>query len=48
MKKVLINYIQKPKFDEIYTPRYAIEPLIKYLPKQLIFEKLEKVDESNV
>ena len=33
MKKALINYIQNPKFDELYTPKYAIEPLIKYLPK---------------
>lgn len=33
MKKALINYIQKPKFDDIYTPDYAIKPLLKYIPK---------------
>ena len=33
MKKAMINYIQKPKFDDIYTPAYAIKPLLKYIPK---------------
>ena len=33
MKKAMINYIQKPKFDDIYTPDYAIIPLLKYIPK---------------
>lgn len=32
MKKALINYVQNPKNDELYTPRYAIEPLMKYIP----------------
>ena len=31
LKKSLINYIQNGKNDELYTPNYAIEPLIKYL-----------------
>ena len=31
MKKAMINYIQNPKNDELYTPEYAIKPLIKYL-----------------
>lgn len=31
MKKAMINYIQNLKNDELYTPSYAIEPLIKYL-----------------
>lgn len=31
MKKTLINYIKNPKFDNLYTPKYAIEPLLKYL-----------------
>ena len=29
----LINYIQNDKFDDIYTPTYAITPLLKYIPK---------------
>ena len=33
MKKALINYIQKEKTDDIYTPPYAIDPLLKYIPK---------------
>ena len=33
MKKTMINYIQKEKFDDIYTPSYAIKPLLKYIPK---------------
>ena len=31
MKKALINYIQNEKFDDIYTPSYAIKPLLKYI-----------------
>ena len=33
MKKAMINYIQKEKFDDIYTPSYAIEPLLEFIPK---------------
>ena len=33
MKKALINYIKKDKYDDIYTPSYAIKPLLKYIPK---------------
>ena len=33
MKKALINYIKKEKFDDCYTPAYAIKPLLKYIPK---------------
>ncbi len=35
MKKAMIDYIQKPKFDDIYTPSYAIKPLLKYIPKNI-------------
>ena len=35
MKKALINYIQNDKFDDIYTPAYAIKPLLKYIPKEI-------------
>lgn len=31
MKKAMIDYMQKQKSDELYTPEYAIKPLIKYL-----------------
>ena len=33
MKQAMINYIQKEKYDEIYTPEYAIKPLLEYIPK---------------
>ena len=35
MKKAMINYIQKEKFDNIYTPEYAIKPLLEYIPKNI-------------
>lgn len=33
MKKAMINYIKKEKIDDIYTPEYAIEPLLEFIPK---------------
>ena len=30
----MIDYVKKEKFDDIYTPAYAIKPLLKYLPKE--------------
>lgn len=33
MKKAMIDYMQKTKFDDLYTPAYAIKPLLKYIPK---------------
>lgn len=48
MKKTMINYIQNPKFDELYTPRYAIEPLIKYLPKDKIIWECTDYGNSNI
>ena len=32
----MINYIQNPKNDELYTPKYAIEPLMKYVPDNIV------------
>ena len=29
----MINYITSPKFDDLYTPSYAIEPLLEYIPR---------------
>lgn len=31
MKKAMIDYIQNIKNDELYTPEYAIKPLLKYI-----------------
>lgn len=33
MKQAMIDYTQKPKGDEFYTPKYAVTPLLKYLLK---------------
>ena len=38
MKQAMINYMQNIKNDELYTPEYAIKPLLKYLPKNIIEE----------
>ena len=55
MKKAMINYIKNPKNDELYTPTYAIEPLIKYLvdlennlQRNLIIWECTDYGESNI
>ena len=48
MKKAMIDYIQKPKFDEIYTPEYAIKPLLKYLPKNIVIWECTDYGQSNI
>lgn len=35
MKQAMINYIKNEKFDNIYTPEYAIKPLLKYIPNNI-------------
>ncbi len=32
MKQAMIDYMQKPKNDNLYTPEEAVRPLLKYLP----------------
>lgn len=49
MKKPMINYIKaKNKNDELYTPVYAINPLIKYIPKNKIIWECTDYGESNI
>ena len=36
MKQAMINYIKNEKYDELYTPREAIIPVLKYLDKNNI------------
>ena len=48
MKKALINYIQKEKFDNIYTPAYAVEPLLKYIPKGITIRECCDFGESQI
>ena len=44
----MINYIQKPKYDEIYTPEYAIKPLLNYLPKNITIWECTDYGGSNI
>jgi hypothetical protein len=48
MKKGLINYSKSPINDEFYTPDYAIYPLLKYLPKNVIVWECTDYGKSNI
>lgn len=48
MKKAMINYMKNGKNDELYTPDYAIEPLLKYLPKDKIIWECTDFGSSNI
>ena len=48
MKRAMINYIQNEKNDELYTPEYAIKPLIKYLPKNIKIWECTDFGSSNI
>ncbi len=43
MKKAMINYMQSAKNDELYTPEYAIKPLLKYLNEWIMFEERKPI-----
>lgn len=48
MKNALINYIKTPINDELYTPDYAITPLLKYLPKNITIWECTDFGKSNI
>ena len=48
MKKTLINYIQNEKYDELYTPEYAIKPLLKHIPKNIKIWECTDYGRSNI
>jgi len=50
MKQAMINYIKNPKNDELYTPEYAVYPLLPYLEKfkNKIFWECTDFGESNI
>lgn len=48
MKKAMINYMKNEKYDELYTPDYAIKPLLKYLPKNKIIWECTDFGSSNI
>lgn len=48
MKKAMIDYMKNEKNDELYTPDYAIKPLLKYLPKNKIIWECTDFGSSNI
>lgn len=48
MKKAMINYMKNIKNDELYTPKYAIKPLLKYLPKNIKIRECTDYGSSNI
>lgn len=48
MKKAMIDYMQKEKFDDLYTPEYAIKPLLKYIPKNITIWECCDFGESKI
>lgn len=48
MKKAMIDYMQNVKNDELYTPEYAIKPLLKYLPKGITIWECTDFGSSNI
>ncbi|HDD43974.1 MAG TPA: tRNA (adenine-N(6)-)-methyltransferase [Candidatus Desulfofervidus auxilii] len=48
MKKTLIDYIKRPKYDELYTPEIVVYPLLKYLPKGKIYWECTDFGGSNI
>lgn len=48
MKQAMINYMQNQKNDELYTPKYAITPILKYIPKGIKIWECTDFGESNI
>lgn len=48
MKKTMIDYMKNKKYDELYTPNYAIYPLLKYIPKNIIIWECTDYGNSNI
>lgn len=48
MKKAMIDYMQKPINDELYTPVEAIKPIMKYLNKDWTYWECTDYGKSNI
>lgn len=48
MKQAMIDYIKRGSYDELYTPEYAVKPLLKYLPKNIIIWECTDYGNSNI
>lgn len=44
----MINFMQNGANDEIYTPEYAMQPLLKYLPKNITIWECTDFGQSNI
>lgn len=47
-KRSMISYIKNEKYDEFYTPEYAVRPLLKYLPKDKVIWECTDFGKSNI
>lgn len=47
-KRSMISYIKNEKYDEFYTPEYAVKPLLKYLPKDKLIWECTDFGKSNI
>ena len=48
MKQAMIRYMKTEKNDEIYTPKEAIIPILKYLDKTKIYWECTDFEDSNI
>ena len=48
MKKAMLDYIKRGVYDELYTPKYAIKPLLKFLPKNIKIWECTDYRSSNI
>lgn len=48
MKKTMVNYMQREKYNELYTPSEAIIPILKYLDKSKIYWECTDFGDSNI
>ena len=48
MKQAMINYMQQEKNDELYTPKEAIHPILKYLDRNKVYWECTDFGESNI
>jgi len=48
VKKAMINYIKRDRYDEIYTPSEAVYPLLEFLPKDKIYWECTDPGNSNI
>lgn len=48
MKQLLIDYIKRGIFDDLYTPEYAIRPLLEFIPENITVWECTDFGESNI